>query len=34
MDEQASFMRPSPNLKCCSTKNEEDDNLWHISVVL
>jgi len=27
MDEQASFMRPRPSLKCCSAKKEEDDNL-------
>jgi len=27
MDEWASFMRPRPNLKCCSAKEEEDGNL-------
>jgi len=26
MDEQASVMRPRPNLKCCSAKEEEDGN--------
>lgn len=30
----ASVMRPRPNLKCCSVKEEEDGNLWDVSMVL